>query len=290
MINIGSTPESVPVPNDDDDDILEEDAEDLLKRLEDEKQDWQAQLAKMKATLEAQDRRIEEDREKLREVLKEEENSPKKSQVVAAKRAPARKVVRADKIGKLPTSSPRIPGITEHARTVWPSIQEFHNMRARTVAKAAPFAASVPELYLQSYGVVNPPRYFNPGYPTGYPAALSAHNNQGFVVDGMGRMVRPAKVLGYSGGSNSTTSSYLTAASLRPTTLSNALPDQTTTTGGWFTGWFGGTTSAPVVQTAPSLATTYSQPRVQASPNLVTTYATPAVQPSPNVVTSYRYV
>jgi len=287
MIGLESKPECIPVPDDGEDDLSEESPEEILRRLDEEKQDWKAQLAKMKATLEAQDRRIEEDRAKLREVLKEEE----KTQVVPVNKAPTRRVVKLNNPGSLTTSKVRIPAITEHARTVWPSIQEFHNMRARTIAKAVPFGALNPELYLQSYGVTSPPRYLNPGYPAGYPAALTAHNSQEFTVDGMGRVVRPARVLGITGGSSSTNipisgtsrsrilNSALSPSSgqLRPSTVrtmgnvassiagstSVVMPSTTSgaqsqqTTGGWFTSMFGSTPPSPVAQASPPAAAYY---------------------------------
>lgn len=296
MLGIGSKPETIPVPEDGDDDLLNESPEDLLLRLEKEKLDWQAQLAEMKATLEKQDERIEEDRKKLREVLKEEEQT----QVVAASKAPGRKVGKAYKSGFVKSSPAKIAAITEHARTVWPSIQEFHNMRARTVARGGAFGAPIPELYLQSYNL-GPPRYLDPGYPLGYPSALAAHYGQNYTVDAMGRPVRLAKVIGYSPASStssssrtllnsaltpstaplrparttivSTSSSTVGSTSLPlPTTRITVQPEQTqtatTTFGGWFSGIFGSSPSTPVVQSS-----TFTPASVQVSPQVTYRYA-----------------
>lgn len=164
--------------------------EELLARLEREKQEWQEQLAVMKATLEAQDKKIEEDRSKCREVLEQEEQ---KAQLVPVNKAPTRKVIHVPSNGQSPQA--KVPIISERARSVWVGSQEFHNRRARSVAKSIPFT-NIGGLYLQTYGVT-PRRYMGRSgnsvtLPNGCPAALA---NQSCTVDDMGRLVRPAKIL-----------------------------------------------------------------------------------------------
>jgi len=190
-----------------------ESAEDLLRRLEEEKEEWQRQLAAMKETLEAQDRKIEEDRSKRRDYLEKEEA---KTQIVPVNKAPTRTLVKGT--NQISTSVPKIPVVTERTRTMWTGMTDFHTRRAKTVAKTMPGMTMAYENYLQSqYGMsmssaTGPSR---PMMPTqgaitkytaapqgqrmvssgGYPDALRMMQQKGYTMDGMGRMVSTSKVL-----------------------------------------------------------------------------------------------
>lgn len=214
-----------------------ESAEDLLRRLEEEKEEWQRQLAAMKETLEAQDRKIEEDRSKRREYLESEEA---KTQIVPVSAAPTRTIAKGT--NKMVTSVPKIPVVTERARTMWTGMTDFHTRRAKTVAKTMPGMTIAYENYLQSqYGMsmssaTGPSRGVIPMIPTqgaitkytaapqgqrmvtgGYPDALRMMQQKGYAIDAMGRMVSTSKVLtGPSRNSFNANGAAVTTTSLGP--------------------------------------------------------------------------
>lgn len=113
-----------------------ENPDDLLRRLEDEKQEWQRQLAAMKEIMEEQDRKMEEDRNKRKEYLEREE---KKTQIVTAKAKPAAARILGTQAAKVASEYLQsIPAITTRTNSIWAGMSDFHNRRARNVAKAMP--------------------------------------------------------------------------------------------------------------------------------------------------------
>merc|ERR1719305_914431 len=99
-----------------------------------ETEEWQRQLAAMKETLEAQDRKIDEDRSKREEAL-EKIREANKTALVPVNKAPTRKVV----IGtQQHMNAARIPVVSERNRTVWPGMAQFHERRAKMVSKVMP--------------------------------------------------------------------------------------------------------------------------------------------------------
>jgi hypothetical protein len=164
---------------------LIENTDDLLRRLEEEKEEWQRQLAAMKETLEAQDRKIDEDRSKREEAL-ENIREANKTALVPVNKAPTRKVV----IGtQQHMNAARIPVVSERNRTVWPGMAQFHERRAKMVSKVMPsFAYQALGRGPARYGVGQRALASTAYNPQNY-------NPQDFNIDSMGRMVRRAKVL-----------------------------------------------------------------------------------------------
>merc|ERR1740130_2064055 len=179
----------------------------------------------MKETLEAQDRKIEEDRAKRKEYLEREEE---KTQIVPANKAPTRTLRKGTQ--PMVASAPKIPTLGEgRTRTIWTANSDFHSRRAKNVAKAMPGMSEAYASYLQTqYGnstarasgngmfAAGQPRFMNPGaitysydtkggqivnygggqrmVPGGYPGMYQPQPQQ-YTVDGMGRRVTTAKVL-----------------------------------------------------------------------------------------------
>lgn len=240
MINIDTVPiddeqelnEKPILQNDDADEDFVENPEELLERLAREKEEWKAQLAAMKATLEAQDKMIEEDRTKCQEILEEEEN---KAQLVPISKAPTRKVNRTHANNRQPVQA-KLAAVTDRVRTVWAGSQETMNRRARSMAKSLPFAGGIGDLYLQTYGCT-PSRYMN---NSGYPGAFT---NQPIRVDDLGRIVRQAKVLSVADASGAILPVARSPAMLPSAQSSVAIP---TIRAGGPVRW-SGTTSASTV-------------------------------------------
>lgn len=239
-----------------------ESTDDLLRRLEEEKVEWQRQLDAMKKTLEDQDRKIEEDRSKRRTYI-EKKNEEKKAAgiMMPANQAPSRTMV----LGQYGGGVAGIPVINEWSRTIWPGMADFHNRRARGVARTMPSAFEAFSMPNNAQNRLGPSRYSNQGAGalakyTGQRPMIAGYNAQDFKMDSMGRMVMTTK------GERSMSSGGSTTLGIGGVVASAATPSTPTARS---VGTSGVTFGAPQPNSGPAFGQVGALPTVTTSGQLM---------------------